>query len=456
MKQFQVAFALILLAAMVFVVTFAMNFLGGGAGPRAGAEPKQQLELLFANKVHPEDNFSSVEREEKSSGHHDYWFCNTNAKPVRLGLAGKNCKCSNVEVYLLGAEASRKLLGDKAIDGPESLAKLLATAMAQPEAERQAARTELQQESDFATVPAGGVGWARVVYKGEKSGPQMVSAKMWMDDPRQGPTATLELRLTFHEALRVQQTLDFGTLTEDEIARGVTDYIYCYSAIRSDLKPPEATAARSKGGPESDPLVIGKAVPLSDKEREEMLQRMKQARPDPTDAPVTKALSAFKIPVTVNAVSSDGKTPFDLGPFRRRVLISSPGLDGEPKSVVIHGRVRGLIEVGNDEDSGDLNFRSFPRAVGRSLKLPLHSNTAGVKLEVDPQRTAAFLKASLQQVGDRSNWTLNVEVLPNRASGPFPRRDPLYEDSAVYLKATAPGKPPRPVRIGVTGTAAEG
>lgn len=456
MKQLQLVFALILLTAMVFVVTFAMNFLGGGSGPKAATEPKPQLELMFAAKEHPTDNASTVEREEKASGHQDYWFCNSNAKLVRLGLSGKNCKCTNVEAYLLPADASRKLLGEAPITGPESLAKRVAPIAGKSDAEREAAKTDLEKESDYAEVPPGGVGWVRLVYKGEKPGVQFVTAKMWMDELRQGPSATLQLRLTFHEPLRAQPTLDFGTLTEDEVAKGATRYAYCYSAIRPNMKPPEVTAARSKGDPATDPLVVGKPVALDEKERQEVEQRFKQMRPDAPDNPGGKLLSAFKIPVTVHAMSADGKTPFDLGPFRRRLLISSPEVEGEPKSVVVHGRVRGLIEIGADDETGELNFRGFPRAAGRRETLPLYSDTPGVKLEVDSSRMPEFLKASLEPVEGRSAWKLKVEVLPGKASGPFPRRDPLYEDSAVYLKATVPGKPPRTLRIGVNGTATEG
>jgi hypothetical protein len=459
MKQSQLTIAVVLLAAMVFVVTFAMNYLGGGSAPKQVEPDRPRLELLFANKEFPprdKNPMASLEREDKSTGHQDYWFCNLNDKPVKVGLSGKNCKCTNVEAFVLPAAASARLVPDpKAVENDAALAKLVAPAAGKSDVEAQAAKVALDKESDHAEVPPGGVGWVRLNYKGEKPGQQMVSAAMWMDVMRHSTPAMLLLHLTFYEPLRAQQTLSFGTLRDDELAKGVTRFVLCFSSTRPSLKV-EATAARSKGDAASDPLVVGKPEALNAQERAELEEAIKRPGGDMGEPAGGRVTCAYKVPVTLHAVSPDGKTPIDLGPFRRRVLISSPEVEGEPKSVVLQGRVRGLIEVGSDDEGGELNFLSFPRSAGRTQKLPLYSETPGVKLEVDPSRMPEFLKASLKQTEGRSAWTLHVQVLPGKASGPFPRKDPLYEDSAVYLTATAPGKPPRSLRIGVYGTAAEG
>ncbi|MFO0840801.1 MAG: hypothetical protein U0797_00160 [Gemmataceae bacterium] len=460
MKQAQLVVAAVLLAVMVFAVTFAMNYLGGGSAPKTVETDRPRLELVFAHKAFPNEPnpMATIEREEKTTGNQDFWFCNTNPKPVNVGLTGKNCKCTNVEVFVLPADASARIVSDvKVIDSPESLAKLVDPASGRSDLEKGATRVALDKEADHAEVPAGGLGWVRLNYKGEKPGRQVVSAKMWMDVVHQGPTVTLQLALTYHEALRVQQTLAFGTMRDEELIRGVTRYVTCFSSTRPSLKL-QATAARSKGDPAGDPLEVGQPVPLDEQERENLKRTLEQPIPNSEmgESTGSKVTCAYKIPVTIRAVSADGKTPVDLGPFRRRLLVSSPEVEGEPKSVVLSGRVRGLIEVGSDEEGVDLNFNVFPRRAGRRQKIPLHSDTQGVKLEVDPSRMPGFLKASLTPVEGRSAWTLNVEVLPGMASGPFPRKDPLYEDSAVYLKATIPGKPPRSLRIGVSGTATEG
>jgi hypothetical protein len=50
---------------------------------------------------------------------------------------------------------------------------------------------------------------------------------------------------------------------------------------------------------------------------------------------------------------------------------------------------------------------------------------------------------------------LEVRIPRDKARGEFPRLDdPVYHDSAIYVKTKE--KPPRTIRIPVTGTANEG
>ena len=98
---------------------------------------------------------------------------------------------------------------------------------------------------------------------------------------------------------------------------------------------------------------------------------------------------------------------------------------------------------------------------GAHEAISLQSNLTGLKLTLDRQRTPAFLDATLAgptRIGQkRQGWTLEADVLKGKVRGPFPRRGhPLYEDSAIYLKALLPGKSPRSIRIPVRGTANEG
>jgi hypothetical protein len=161
------------------------------------------------------------------------------------------------------------------------------------------------------------------------------------------------------------------------------------------------------------------------------------------------------------ATSPDRSRQFDVGPFQRGVLLSSPDVVGEPKLVQIRGRVVGLVELGvsDDEAGGTIDFRTFLRRDGaKATPLQLTSSVPGLKLEFDRAKTPKFLDAKLSdpvKVGEaRQGWTLHARVNPNEASGPFPRyEDPLYEDSAIYLLGRVGDKPPRPIRIAVRGTA---
>jgi hypothetical protein len=94
------------------------------------------------------------------------------------------------------------------------------------------------------------------------------------------------------------------------------------------------------------------------------------------------------------------------------------------------------------------------------VEVPLRGLVDGLTLEVDAKRTPRFLKVEMAettatQTDRRQNWTLRVRVEPNAIEGVFPR-SPLYEDCAIYLQAKLKGKPPRPIRIPVSGVALDG
>jgi hypothetical protein len=121
--------------------------------------------------------------------------------------------------------------------------------------------------------------------------------------------------------------------------------------------------------------------------------------------------------------------------------------------------VRGIVEIGDEADNGRINFHDFASSRGKVESVNLVCHDEKVELAFDRQRTARFLDAELIPVspppaGVLAAWTLRAKVLPLQAGGEFPRpKDPLYEDSAIYLNVTTAGKPPRSVRIPVTGRA---
>jgi hypothetical protein len=128
---------------------------------------------------------------------------------------------------------------------------------------------------------------------------------------------------------------------------------------------------------------------------------------------------------------------------------------------MVTGRVRGVVEIGNDDNASGVNFRTFPGRIGARERLTLQSDVPGLELRFDRKRTSEFLDAQLKGPVKASEtrrvWTLQAEARKGIVRGPFPRRgDPNYEDSAIYLEVLVPGKPPRPIRIPAQGTANEG
>ncbi len=475
-KQSQIILAVAVLIVMVFIVTFAMNYLGGGAKPTPidDRPPPPRRELAFAWKVFPPDGLSSIDREHRASGHVDYWFTNPHDAALTVGLVKENCKCTEVRLFYLPEDGHRRLVSDAValfgvgaaplpLRGPAvGISPVALHALALPTLQKGASEFKLLRDREAVTVPAKAVGWIQLGFKGEKPGPISLQAVIWTEHKETGGKANLESRVTFHEAIRVLPTLQVGALREPDLASGVTRYITCWSPTRSRLNLDARPAFVRRGGDKGDPFHVGKAEPLGPEEIGQ-LQRdiVVAAENDPLGigGPVGQVLSAYRIPVTLKAVSDDGRTPFDIGPFRRRVVISSPEVDAEPKSVVVLGRVQGLIELGGtgaEEEGGEVNFRVFPGNQGKRERITLSTDVPDLKLAVDEERTSAFLKAKLDPLpasGATQRWRLTIEVLPGKAFGPFPRKDdPGFEDCAVYLKA-AVGKEVRPVRIAVGGMA---
>src|SRR5690349_6707949 len=99
MKQTQWTLAVIVLAVMVFVVTFAMNYLGGTNRERPNdlPPPPTGSSLTFVEKRFPPTEGFALEREIHTRSHIDFWFINPGEKPVKVGLEMQTCTCTAVE-----------------------------------------------------------------------------------------------------------------------------------------------------------------------------------------------------------------------------------------------------------------------------------------------------------------------------------------------------------------------
>jgi hypothetical protein len=462
MKQSQWVFAAFVLAVLISVVTFAMNYLGGGRQQVVDPTIRPAREIVFASKVFPP--FGILEREEKTDGYIDYWFYNPNEEAVQVGVQHKNCSCASVKVYVLPEDRrawlARSAVATLGTAQAGALRSLSLLSLAMNHVQKGVEGHELLEKTEKTPVPAGQVGWARLGWSG-REGKQTLVAILWFDDPANGKNGILNLALYFHEPLRVRSTLAVGTLSDENLEKGVRKVIFVWSSTRDSLRI-EASPALTRDSALSDPFVVGKPEPMSPAEVDKMAETNNEgasATPDTRGS----VRCAYRIPILLRAMAADGKTPFDIGPFHRRVHVSSPDVNKdvnkEPKSVLVSGRVLGIIEIGTDEDAGGINFRDFPRNRDKVKSINLECRDRKVELAFDRQRTTSFLEAEVEPVtpppvGLLQAWTLRAKILPFKADGEFPRsKNPLYEDSAIYLKVTSPGKPPRSVRIPVTGRA---
>ena len=462
MKQSQWILAAFVMAGIISITTVAMSYLGGRREPTVDPAIRSLQEIVFYERIALP--FGILEREERTRGHVDYWFYNPHEGTVQVGLQRKSCKCGSVELFVL-PEDRRPWVAQTAgaacgvgCFGPMNAVALSVSAL--HHIQNGVEGTELLSKAEKAAVPAGQLGWARIGWS-DRTGKQNLEATLWYDDPAAGKTGTLNLALFFHEPFRVRSNLALGVFKEAALEKGVSASVLVWSSTRPSIRL-EAEADKTRNSASTDPFIVGKPVPLTPDEYRALNRANNEGTPSLSEDTRGSILCAYRIPITLQAMAPDGKTPFDIGPFSRRVIISSPDTNVEPKSVVVTGRVRGIVEIGEEADGGRINFNDFPSSRGKVESVNLVCYDEKVELAFDRERTSRFLDAELIPVspppaGVLAAWTLRAKVLPLQAGGAFPRpKDPLYEDSAIYLKIASPGeprKPPRSVRIPVTGRA---
>jgi hypothetical protein len=486
MKQAQWAGAVVVLAAMVFAITFAMNYLGGSGGGDKGisVEEKKVNQLRFDVPVAPIGLPLECEANNKRTYHHDFWFKNENAEDARIGLARVSCeRCiRSVQLHILPGKAVERLTAFYAgmvgrlsgagmvarLSGPMLPLAAWAADLPVEVAARRAAQEgveghELMHKEAPVTVPAGAIGWVRLNWIGESVGPQALTAVLWADE-RGGPKTDVQVRVMFQKALRVRAPqLYLATLRDENLGgKGHTVEIVCWSSTRPRFGLKAEAPGREHG---ADPFTVGKPVRLKPAELAALEAHNNRPKADVSER--GRVLSGYRVPITLKRMAADGKTPVPLGPFRRGVILKmSDDEDVEHVRIDVSGRVVGLVEVEGDE--GTLSFDApFKRSDGAKAKTTLRSS-AVAELRLDRERTkkaAPFLRvdekllATPETDGDGQTWTLRVTIPPNEARGQFPRsEDPDYEDSAIYLKARPKGKkqPERTIRIPVVGVALEG
>ena len=76
-------------------------------------------------------------------------------------------------------------------------------------------------------------------------------------------------------------------------------------------------------------------------------------------------------------------------------MIRLQGEDIEPQMGRLQGTIQGDVYLSGAEDNGRVGLSLFDRAKGTSKNIRVWSQTPGLQLEVDRDRTAAFLGVGL-------------------------------------------------------------
>jgi hypothetical protein len=448
--------AALLAAGLVFAVTFATMYRGSGHGQ---ARSDEYLRLSFPRPLYPPGD-KPVVSEYGRPGSCVFWFYNPHDRDVQIGGARKSCKCSDVRVQIVPREILPTFYGCKiglagAVSAAGTLLPPAATGLALSAAQEDWAAEQLRSlgqavevsDEHAALVPAHALGAVHVTWKTEKIETRVMSVWMWTDSKANENAAKLDVSTTIVPPLEVpvdSHVLDLGTLSEQRLP--FTTDICCFSKTRDALA---VTVKTNPGAPAdgSDPFQLGAPVRASDAECRDLEQRWS----------IGEVRCAYRVPVTLRPVAPDGKTPWELGIFRREVEFACAEAGIEPLQMTVTGRIEGPVKVGEGEREGMILFGAFRAGQGAQQHIVLQSDVKGLDLEVDVGRLPPFLAVpqlsppEVASTGHRT-WRLRVTVPPDKAAGHFPdSRLPGYGDSAIYLKTKEPT--PRTIRIPVAGTA---
>jgi hypothetical protein len=486
MKSSQWISALVVLVVMVFAITFAMNYINPSKPPPTappGPPPDGNGKTLtFFDKTLGEDPTQPrtwIYHEDGTGGSADFLFENENAEEVIVGLIGKNCVCTSVQVVLASAEWRQHraklteakeraempflhLVGPAGYWDVQTRAPKVEEDRELQEMERagqEIAKLEPLDVSQQAKVPPKSMGWIRLSWDdNKKQALKRFKGDVWMGSPNSGMTATLEAEVHFVGPVQAEKAmLTLSDLNEADLEKADRDgkpletSVRVWSATRPSLRlKTEVVRPLRFAASRFDPLEIGQPVPLSTAETA-ALQR------EAFDAGTVRC--AYRIPIKLHGISPDQKVRVDLGPFRRRFVVKSDADDGvQPIELTVVGTVQGRVRVGNEQDGGRLSMGVFNSDEGSSpSSLALAAQGPGVDLEVDKERTPEFLREgvrleSVKKGDELPRWKLSVRVPPNAARGQFPRPDSeMYLDGAVYLKVK--GEAVQNIRVPVDGTA---
>src|SRR5262249_1901097 len=193
--------AVVVLAALVFGVTFAMNYLGGWFGADSTTTPTQEargLTFSYTNanlaqnpRLEPQlAERTPLEWEEKQPGWYDFWFHNENTEEVPLGLGKVGCgRCSSVEAYALkpAGRGGRPVgAGEGGVVGavrgasrwgglPQAFLAALGYQGSLRRAQAEAEGTGLM-DKEVLRVPGGAAGWVRLKWENAELGQPPLSA----------------------------------------------------------------------------------------------------------------------------------------------------------------------------------------------------------------------------------------------------------------------------------------
>lgn len=425
------------MAVLVFGVTFVTQFLGNkGSGTTEDVVPTAESQVAVDDVTAWDLDQPTMPREFEwnQPGYFCFWIANTKnpAEPVSMGLLGKNCTCTKVEVAT-------------APDGVVSLSARERRARAEdPRIQwKTLEKTESPEAMDKkgVTIPAGGGGWVRLNWEGpqrpagaggSQSEDRTFKASFWTRKGRKdGYVLELKVNALYVDPVHVvipdalsenklDNVADVGQKSAEE---PITVTYVTYSSTRDyKLAPPSPNESRIRWDP---------PVPLTDEDKKLILDKR-------------HLKAGYRI--------TGHLQPQHVGLFRRTVVISKEPVE-DPVTGVVKGNILGDARVitGDDLELGGVQLGKFPAHEGIKKEVHIEGKYPSVSLKLD--KYPDFMEVEPpRRVDDGSgiSWVLMLRVLPGKKDGFFgDARDP--QDCAIYLQVLRPEKPPQVIRIPVLG-----
>lgn len=458
----QIGLAVLAIVGLVGGITFLSQYRVGKSGERSTVEntqggnpgptpPKREKsppipELRFPLTEFDWEPASAGEFEILTHGHYDFWFENPNSVPIDVGLVSKSCKCSTLYLCVLTPEDAKRYPSWAPAAAAGEIGMIdtgILSSVTQLQLEKEVAPglrklpltwTEMPVDDHKSTsIPAHGGGMVRVTWAGKKDkyGEERLAVTLWTQPhitPKPRTLVRLSLPVTWVPVLRVTPAKhDLGDFSPREEK---TAEFMCWSSVRAGFPLSVREGAE-------DPCIHCSLTPMTDDEYRSLRQSV----------PV-RALHGYRVRVTVRERLSD-TVQMELGPFTRRIELTSPGIAEAVAQV--SGIIRGDVTVGAEDDKGKIRMGSFRSELGKSRTARLTALTPNLDLRVlrvEPAQ-ADYLKVKyLRDVKPATadgikRWDLCVEVAPGSPPGALP------EHCAVILQIQ--GAQPRQIRVPVTG-----
>jgi hypothetical protein len=350
--------------------------------------------------------------EAKTTGHEDFWFDNPNPGPVELRADVKNCQCSRVEVVVLTPQEKKRLP-----HWPPAASTGGAGPGDPPPGPKKWQRLEDEQTI---TIQPNGAGAIRLAWQTKKLGPERVALHVWTQRPGE-PASRADTNLSrdldvVPPVLARSSEAGSGDLGLRDLEAGseASGGVLCWSPTRRHFNL--EAVVEMEDGHVADPHFKCTQRPMTDREREGLAGKLRSLTRE------KKVASGYV--VTVEALEQLGpKQRMPLGPYRRRLLLRSKDTGGEA-IIEVHGRVRGDVQVGGDEDRGSVELGNFRVGDGATKTIVLETARADLGLREQDHRPG-FLDVRLGTArvlpGGGKRWQLTVAVAPDREDGPLPR-----------------------------------